>query len=280
MTDFKLKSFDTQNFLLLKSRPPGTYKVVLEVQGNSILSTLYIKTLDVGATVKANYYEDTLGGLFGERKELPGHPLQSAASTNPSKITITPFHNSPILEVIVTGGNAEFSVRGTAVNSFATDLDSALHLDADPGNLLEDKGLPVQCYDEATGAFYFLRCKEGAINISGSVTLPPVTERVFGSSLVADTLTVTLITHSPATLSKRVQRILVGGDGYGEFTVKINGDTWGIIRNSWNDRTKIVEFGNKLITNSDTIIVEVTNVSIGSGGSCTYESVIYLTEDP
>ena len=72
MADFKLKTFDTQNFFLLEPRPAGTYTAVLSVQGNSILSTLYIKSLDPGATVKANYYEDTLGGLSGERKELPG----------------------------------------------------------------------------------------------------------------------------------------------------------------------------------------------------------------
>jgi hypothetical protein len=196
MTDFKLKTFDTQNFLLLETRPPGTYTVLLEVQGNSILSTLYIKALDGGATVKANYYEDTLGGLTGERKELPGHPLQTVASSNPSKVTITPFHNSPALEVIVTGGNAEFSVRGTAVNSFATDLDSALTFDNGDFDIDENKAVPIACLDEATSKLFFLRCNNGAlvsdpiyagdaVYVDGMEISTPLTEQTLASFTVA-----------------------------------------------------------------------------------------------
>jgi len=163
MADFKLKTFDTQNLLLLESRAAGTYIIETHVQGNSLLSTLYVKSIDGGTTVKANYYEETLGSEFGERKELPGHPVQSLASTNPNKVTVTPFHKSPILEVVVTGGNAEFSIRVTAVNSFATDLDAALILDGDSFESDADKAIPIACLDEASGELFFMRCNDGAL---------------------------------------------------------------------------------------------------------------------
>ena len=275
----RLVTAQTRTLLPLEDRTAGTTIRFLLIEGNSLLSTVFVESIDAGTTVKVNYYEDTTGRLASERKDLPSHVLQSVASTDPNKITVTPFHNSPILEAIVVGGGtARFSVHATVVNSFATDLDAALHLDADPADLLEDKGLPIQCYDETNDAFYFLRCDEGAISISGNVTLPPVTEVVTGTSLIADTVTGSIISHSPATDSKQVQRIVMGGDGYGEFTIKINGSLWATVRNSWNDRTKTLEFGNKVITTGDTITVEAKNVSLIGGGSCTYEAFIYLTE--
>jgi hypothetical protein len=159
----KLKTFQTNTLLPLVSRAAGTYTRRLLIEGNSLLSTVYVNAIDGGTTVKVNYYEDTTGGDLGERKELPGHPVQSLASTNPNKITVTPFHNSPILEVIVTGGSATFSVHATVVNSFATDLDAALILDGDSFESDGDKAIPIACLDEESGQLFFMRCNNGAL---------------------------------------------------------------------------------------------------------------------
>ena len=275
----RLTNAQTRTLLPLEDRAAGTFTRFLLIEGNSLLSTVFIESLDVGATVKVNYFEDTTGRFASERKDLPSHPLQSVANTDPSKITVTPFHNSPILEVIVAGGDARFSVHATVVSSFATDLDNNLHLDAEDADLTEDKGLPAMCYDETLDKFFFLRCDNGTLPITGTVTLSPVIERVVGGpTLIADTTSTDLITHMPAA-NKRIQRILMGGDGYGEFTVKINGGTWGIVRNSWNDRTKVLEFGNKLLLTTDTLIVAAENVSVKTGGSCSFEAIVYLTAE-
>jgi hypothetical protein len=157
----KLVTAQTRDLLPLETRTAGTYLVDLLIEGNSLLSTVFVKS--IAGTVKVNYHESTTGRDDGERKELQGHPLISAANTlNPSKLTITPFHNSPQLEVIVTG-TAEFSVFGTVVNSFATDLDAALIFDGDPFVIDENKAIPIGCLDEDSGQLFFLRCKDGAI---------------------------------------------------------------------------------------------------------------------
>ena len=115
---------------------------------------------------------------------------------------------------------------------------------------------------------------------SSSLTavLNPTTERRFGSELVASGITENLVTFSPALTGKRIAGILVGGDGDGEFRIKIGADDWALIRNAWNDRSKFLELGGLLLSTSDTITVDVTNVAIG-GGSCTYEAYVYLAEE-
>ena len=139
-----------------------------------------------------------------------------------------------------------------------------------------DKGLPGMCLDEDTNTLNFLRCgPTGGLLIEGTVALTPITKREYGSALVADTLTSTLISYSPSSAEKII-RVLVGGDGYGEFTVKINTVVWATLRNSWNDRTVSLNLDSKSLSDSDTITVEAKNVSIEGGGSCTYEAFVYL----
>ena len=157
----RLRTAQTRDLLPLESRGAGTYIVDLLIEGNSILSTVFVRS--IAGTVKVNYHESTTGRDVGERKDLTSHPLISASNTtNPSKLTVTPFHNSPQLEVIVTG-TAEFSVFGTVVNSFATDLDAALIFDGDDFVIDSNKAIPIGCLDEDSGKLFFLRCKDGAL---------------------------------------------------------------------------------------------------------------------
>ena len=269
----KLKEFQTRTLFELETRTAGTYRLKLLIEGNSLLSTVFVES--ASGSVKVNYFESTTGDLVSERKDLPSHPLISAANTSdPNKITCTPFHNSPEVEVIVTG-TVRFSVYATVVASFATDLDAALQFDGTTHVPTEDKGLPSMCLDVDTGLLNFIRCKDGGLLINGSVSLAAVSSRLYGTALIADTVTSTLISHTP-TVDQKIIQIKVGGDGYGEFDVKINGTIWAKLRNSWNDRTVIQDFNSKALTTSDTITVEATNVSIGGGGSCTYEAFVYL----
>jgi hypothetical protein len=176
----KLTQAQTSDLLPLESRVAGTYNKELLIEGNSLLSTVFVKS--VTGSVKANYHENTTGRDDGERKDLPSHNLITAANTlNPSKLLVGPFHNTPTLEVIVTG-TAEFSVFATVVSSFATDLDNALQFDGEIADLLVDKGMPFQCYDEAKNKFFFLRCVDGVIPISLGEDGDPVKLRFNGTT--------------------------------------------------------------------------------------------------
>lgn len=165
----RLVTFQTRLLFDLEDYAPGTYDLDLLIEGNSLLSTLYVKSTS-GGSVKVNYYEETTGELFGERKDLPGHPIQSVSSNDPSKITVTPFHNKPKVEVIVSGGNVEFSLYVTVVSTFASDLDAALQFDGEVFVPATDKGLPAMCVDEGTGLLNFLRCDENGLKVSGILT--------------------------------------------------------------------------------------------------------------
>ncbi len=97
--------------------------------------------------------------------------------------------------------------------------------------------------------------------------------------MVAYDITATLITYQP-TAEKRVVRVLCGGDGPGEFFIKINGTLWGTLRNAWNQRSVILEMDSKSLGTSDTITVEAKNVAVEGSGSCTYEAYVYLGDAP
>jgi hypothetical protein len=157
---------------LAVSRSPGTYLKTSRIQGNSILSSLFIKSLDPGASVTINYFDNTTGDLFGERYDLESHGTQTVAGST-DRITVTRIHNKPICEAIVAGGNAEFGVYITVVSSFASELDRAL---VNEGQLAvpSNQGIPVVCYDESTNKFFFLRCTDGKISVSDVLGSPGV----------------------------------------------------------------------------------------------------------
>ena len=212
----RLNEFDTYALLPLQSRGAGTYIKNLVIVGNSLLSTVFVKS--ISGSVKVNYYEFTTGRDSSERKELPGHLLITAPNTaNPSKITTTPFHNTVVLEVIVTG-TAEFSVYTTVVSSFATDLDAALHLEGDVVDVLEDKGLPGMCFNRTTGRFEFLSCPLNVTIIEqepffsrGAITVVPGTTQTMLSFTV------------PNGTTRKLRRVFVTGSNDGYFTLESGG---------------------------------------------------------
>ena len=228
-TVIRLTTAQTRDLLPLESRSAGTYIVDLLIEGNSLLSTVFVKS--ISGSVKVNYHESTTGRDDGERKDLTSHPLITAANTlDPSKITVTPFHNSPQLEVIVTG-TAEFSVYGTVVNSFATDLDAALIFDGDTFVSTENKAMPIACYDEDAGQLFFLRCKDGAIitdpvNSGDAVYLDGLDTTTPGSEQTLDSFVV------PAGKTRLLSRIKVSCFQPGTWIARVGSDIIGSGRTS------------------------------------------------
>jgi hypothetical protein len=164
-----LNTFESLPPLPLESRGPGTYGEVNQIIGNSILSSVFVKSISAGATLKVNYYDTSAGTTDdGERFDLVGHDLIDDTITTPytNRITVTRIHNKPILEAIVTGGTVEFGVYFTVVSSFATDMDNALVREGDTFVQDTTRGIPMACYDETAGTLHFLRCEGGALSVS------------------------------------------------------------------------------------------------------------------
>lgn len=209
---FNLNQYQTQALLLLESRGPGVYTREMLVEGNSLLSSVFVIEGDVGASVEVKYYDFTTGRKTNERYDLddphPVIPVSSAPTTD--RRLVSRIHNKPIMEATVTGGNVTFGVYVTVVMSFATDLDAALHLDADDADLSSDKGMPIMVYDDAQDKFFFLRGENGYIPITISESGDSIHLRYSGVSTPG--LEQTLITTTvPAGKQRKLTKLYVTG---------------------------------------------------------------------
>lgn len=166
----RLGLYESKPVLPIRQLTAGTYVIPLFTEGNSLLSSVYVRSISGGGSVKVNYFDFGPGNndLPGERYDLTSHQLITTADTT-DRILVTKLHNKPHIEMIVTG-TVEFGIYVTVVASFASDLESNLKLHAQLADLLKDKGLPSMGYDSGDGKFYFLPLDNGALKITGSVS--------------------------------------------------------------------------------------------------------------
>jgi hypothetical protein len=244
----KLSLFETLNVIPRQIFTPGTYTQKLLTEGNSLLSSLFVKTMDVGATVQVNYYDYGVAPDDGERYNLTSHTLITAPTIpSPDRILVTRLHNKPVIEIIVSNGNAELGVYLTVVASFASDLDSALVKDAQDANLLVNKGIPIVTYDSNAGKFYILRSDAGVIPVAFSeagdsvhLSYTGVTTPGVPQLLIDDTV--------PVDRTRKTTQAMVVCRSHGLFTVESDGAIIGSGRTSpvspmgiftWNPRKDI-----------------------------------------
>jgi len=148
--------------LPLELRGPGTYRVKIDCRVNSLLSTLYIKAKDAGATVSASYYDFTTDGDGLEKNFLRSHlPIVGAPGSD--KLIVVRHHDKPYLEVTIAGGDAEVSVYGTGIGAFASEMSQALYLDGQAANLVIDKAAGQAFYNPVTGNWEFARIYNGGL---------------------------------------------------------------------------------------------------------------------
>jgi hypothetical protein len=123
-TVLNLDQFETRQLLELESRGPGTYEVQMMIRGNSLLSSVFVKSISAGATLKVNYFDTSSGTVQdSERYDLQSHILLTDADAGTTNRIIVPrIHNKPIAEVIVTGGTVEFGVYITVVADFPSEV--------------------------------------------------------------------------------------------------------------------------------------------------------------
>lgn len=161
---FRLALYESKILMPLVSRGPGVYIQKMHTEGNSILSTLFVESLDTGASVYAEYFDFGVGGEVGEAVFLHAHDIVSTAVTSDRQL-VTKMHNKPYIRVTVTGGSVIFGVYITVVVSQASDIDSALKKQNQIVNFPTDKGIPIVIYDPDTGKWQFAAGSSGVQNV-------------------------------------------------------------------------------------------------------------------
>lgn len=220
-----LREFDTDTLSPLGVRGAGTDKILLKISGNSILSSVFIKSISVGATLDVKYYQTT-GATEddGEKQALNSHAQFTPADNGiTNTILVTRVHNKPFLEVTVTGGTAEYAIYATVLSEAASDIDSALKKDGQVADLSDDKGLPIMCYDETDNEYHFIRCEDGVIPVSQSEAGDPVhlTAKTTTTPNTPQDLITSVI---PAGKTRKMSKIIVVCRSHSSYIVRDNSD--------------------------------------------------------
>lgn len=275
----KLSPFDTVTPLSLQTRGPGVYDEVFQIEGNSILSTVFVEWADPGAEVVVSWFDTTTGEAVGEVYNLIEHRPLSSFGTD--RITVTRIHNKPQLKATVTGGNVRFSVYITVVTSFASDLDAALQFEGDPVSILRDKGMPITAYETTTDQWSFLRTKDGRLQIDVPGILQ-VSQQVINFRRYNETLSLVggaLVEHINYTVPVGKKLYWLGGngsaDGWAVWRVDVDGVRFLTKRNAF-DQPDVSLCLNAPVTflAGQQISVTVENVG-GFGHTIHTESFLY-----
>jgi hypothetical protein len=160
----RISQFESKAVVALETRSAGVYYQKLSTAGNSILSTVFVESLDGGASLDVEYFDFGVGGDAGEAFPLNFHDTISTPVTS-SRRLISNAHDKPYLKCTVTGGNVRFGVYATVVLSSASDVDNALQLDGETVLLPSDKGIPIVIYDVDDGEWRFARGDDGIQNV-------------------------------------------------------------------------------------------------------------------
>lgn len=269
----QLIEFQSGEIFERQSRGAGTYIQIAEIRGNSILSSIFVRSITAGATLKINYYDTTTSPELGQRFELVGHDIitDAIAPLTTLRTLVTRIHHKIVAEAIVTGGAIDFSLYATVVSSTASDLDSALNLDGATWDPATDKGLAVMCLDRTTGILDFLPCEDGALKVTGTVdtvigSLGTVKSLFAESLALASNASVDIITYTvpPATTAYLILGE-VSGTNIATFDVKLNGTIIARTRTYFGgDFAKAITFGKSgadglPIVAGDVIKITVTN---------------------
>jgi hypothetical protein len=157
---FKLGLYEAKTIVPIQSLDPGTHTFQIGMPaGNSMLSTIYVQDLDIGATVKVNYHDCGPGDgtQVGERIDLSGHPLISTGPISDRRI-IARLANKPKCEIIVTGGQVTLGIHVAVVADFPNE---PAILDGQNAALEADKGAPIVVYDDTQSKWFFWKGEDG-----------------------------------------------------------------------------------------------------------------------
>ena len=168
----RFSEYESKAIVPLSTRAPGIYDQRISIAGNSLLSSVFVESLDLGASVLVEYFDYTTGGDVGEEYFLKAHdPISSAITTQ--RTLVSNLHDKATVRCTVTGGNVRFGVYATVVITTASDIDNALQREPESVDLIIDKGMPVMIYDEVNGVWRFARGEDGIqdVRVVGNVSI-------------------------------------------------------------------------------------------------------------
>ncbi len=270
----RLALYESAAIVPIRTFAPGVYFQKIHSEGNSLLSTVFLQSRDLGASISVRYYDAGVGEDLGEQIELAVHNTLSTPLSS-DRITVARLHNKPVVELTVTGGNVTAGVFLTVVASFVTDLDQALQLDASTVNLLSDKGMPAMLYDQTQNKFFFLRGEGGVLPVSFSEAGDPV--HLASQALTTPNVTQDLITDTvPVGKTRKLNQAFVACRQSGSYTITLDGVIIGSGRTgpanpnsifTWNPRVSALagqELKISFLQISGTPVVDVEAYLMGS----------------
>lgn len=224
---FKLNLYDSKLVTEVKEFTPGVHVFRAATAGNSILSTLWVKSAAVGASVKIRYYDiGPGGGVFpGERIDLAEHRLISTSDTSDRKL-VTRLHNKIFIEAEVTGGNVEFGIYITVVGA---DPQIPPYLNGQEALLSVDGGDGLSLYDPTDNKFYLATATDGGLDVnikSGTLFVGvPGDPFTLYSKIETDGSWQTIISETvPAGKKWRLLTSKIVTPCYGECDILVDGD--------------------------------------------------------
>lgn len=110
---FALRRNESAAVLPLATRAPGVFYIGIDITADSLLSTVYVKSMGGGASLLVEYFEITTSDIDDEQNlQVMSHPAIIAAPAK-DKRTFFQLHNKVILRATLTGGAAQFGVYVT-----------------------------------------------------------------------------------------------------------------------------------------------------------------------
>jgi hypothetical protein len=231
ITLFRLNLYDSLAILPVQVLAPGTKIVGTAPYSNSLLSTLWVKSLDVGASVLVRYFDIGPGGgeYPGERIYLSEH-IEISTADRSDRIIVPRLHNKAFAEIIVSGGNVQMGIYVTAVSTFPLDppfkngQNANLSLDGGNGNVV---------YSPSDNKFYLVTgLSNGAMNVNvtgGTIIEGNYVPLIFkGRTETTPNISQTLInTTVPTGKEFRIRSAKIITRCYGSFLIYANGDIIG-----------------------------------------------------
>jgi hypothetical protein len=207
----RLKPFEPVGILPLQSRAAGVYDQRLWAEGAGLLSTLFVQSIDAGASISAAYYDVSLGDDLGEQMLLGRHDTITS-NLQSHKILMTRFYSKPYVRVTLTGGSAIFGVFVAITNptsdndygfgetrTFVGSVDSitAIDLPATPGRVIQ--GFSVKASSDQGGSHRL------AFSMDGGLTYLPLSPgQAFSLAPRGDLRQIRLIAGSNHTVQYEV----------------------------------------------------------------------------
>lgn len=222
----------------LVNRAAGVYTYEILAEGSSLLSTLYVKSMDPGSQLIVRFWDNTTGDKDGERNEVIAHREVTGLSDFSERIIVSQIHKRVFCEATITGGSVQFGVRNTLLGYNANDIDAALQLQ--DSDYLSDnhKGIPIAGVNDSNQWQFAQFTDAGELKIAGIINADVVNAANDGKITIVN---INANSWTPLPSVARSGRVSISIQNLSGFPIALNYDTpAGFIGKIYEDGTEIV----------------------------------------